>query len=307
MPAVSPSPAPSPTPSPLARLARPLLYERSGALSAEKTVALALAFAPLAYLCWIAAAGGLGARPVSAAIHFTGLWALRFLVISLAVTPLRRTFSWNKLILARRTLGLAALGYALLHIALFFVDQGAARAVQEIVLRVYLVIGAVALAILLALGLTSTNAAIRRMGAQNWQRLHLLAYGAAVLGTVHFFFQSKLDVTEPALMAGVLAYLFGFRLVFRAGRPVSPGRLIALASASALATAGMEAAWYGLATRVDPALVLEANLSFDLGPRPLWWVLAGGLVVAVLTAAEQRRRPRNRGAGRADPRGRRAP
>jgi sulfoxide reductase heme-binding subunit YedZ len=285
---------------------RPLLFERSGALSTEKAVALALAFAPLAYLSWIAASGGLGARPVSAAIHFTGLWALRFLVISLAVTPLRRAFSWNKLILARRTLGLAALGYALLHICLFFVDQGAARAVQEIVLRVYLVIGAVALAILLALGLTSTNAVIRRMGAQNWQRLHRLAYGAAVLGTVHFFFQSKLDVTEPALMAGALAYLFGFRLLVRGGDAATPARLALLAVLSALATAGMEAAWYGVATRVDPWLVLEANFSFDLGPRPLWWVLAGGLAVAALTAAEQRRRPRNCSTGRADPSGSRA-
>lgn len=289
---------PAASPSPLARLARPLLFERSGALSAEKTLALALAFAPLAYLSWTAANGGLGARPVSAAIHFTGLWALRFLVASLAVTPLRRTFGWSKLILARRTLGLAALGYALLHIGLFFVDQGAARAVQEIVLRVYLVIGAVALAILLALGLTSTNAAIRRMGAQGWSRLHRLAYGAAMLGTLHFFFQSKLDVTEPALMAGVLAYLLGFRLLFRSGTPVSAGRLALLATVSALATAAMEAAWYGLATRVDPALVLEANLSFDLGPRPLWWVLAGGLAVAAAAAIDARRRPHARPDGR---------
>ncbi|MEP9347866.1 ferric reductase-like transmembrane domain-containing protein [Xanthobacter sp. KR7-225] len=292
--------------SPLPRPLRPLVLERSGVVSAEKSLALALAFAPLLYLGFIAASDGLGARPVSAAIHFTGLWTLRFLIASLAVTPLRRTFAWNKLILARRTIGLAALGYGLLHIGLFFVDQGAARAAQEIVLRVYLVIGAAALLMLLALGLTSTNAAIRRMGAQNWSRLHRLAYLAAALGTLHFFFQSKLDVTEPTVMAGILVYLLGYRVLLMGRGGATTAGLVALAGAAALATAGIEAAWYALATRVDPQLVLEANLSLDLGPRPMWWILAGGLLVAALAAVEARRRPqaigrRTRSAAR-DPR-----
>jgi len=293
---------------------RPLVFERSGRFSPEKAGALLVALLPalwLAVLAWQgpptaapAALGpgaggglagpafadeGLGSRPVSAAIHFTGLWALRFLWLSLLVTPLQRLFDWPKLFFARRILGLAALAYALMHLGLFVVDQGVAKAAQEIVLRVYLVIGATALAVLLALGATSFNRAIRAMGQMRWKRLHRLVYPAAVLAVVHFFFQSKLDVTEPTLMAGILIWLFGCRLLF--GVVKRPGALAlgGLAAASALLTAWAEMAWYGLMTRVDPWRVWEANFSFVLGPRPAWWVLAGGLALAGAVALHQGR------------------
>lgn len=274
---------------------RPLFLERSGAFSPEKTFTLMGVFVPLAFLLMEAYGRQLGARPVTEAIHFTGLWALRFLIIGLAVTPLRRIFRWNKLILARRILGLAALGYGLIHLALFFVDQGAARAVQEIVLRFYLTIGAVALVGMMALGATSTNAAVRTMGAERWNRLQSLVYGIAILGVIHFFIQSKLDVTEPVLMAGVLTYLLLYRLSHRLWGEAGPMRLAALALASAVLTGAIEVAWYGLATRVDPWLVLEANASFDLGPRPLWWILAGGLALTGLSALDGRLRPKPQG------------
>lgn len=278
---------------------RPLFLERSGAFSPEKTFSLLAAFLPLAVLLEAAFAGSLGARPVTEAIHFSGLWALRFLLLSLAVTPVRRIFQWGKLILARRVLGLAALGYGLLHLSLFFVDQGVARAAQEIVLRFYLAIGAVALALLLALGVTSTNGMIRRLGAVRWSRLHSLAYGIAVLGVIHFFIQSKLDVTEPVLMAGVLVFLLAYRIVFRLAGEVGPLRLLGVVALSALLTAAIEVAWYGLATRVNPWLVLEANVSFALGPRPMWWILGGGLALVVLAQLSGRLRPAGRRARRA--------
>lgn len=265
----------------------PLFRERSGRFSPEKTIALVATLLPLGWLGALTLAGGLGARPVSAAIHFTGLWALRFLLLSLAVTPARRLFLWPKLFFARRTLGLAALGYALLHLALFFVDQGAARATQEIVLRFYLTMGAVGVVLLVALGATSFDAAIRRLGPRRWNALHASVYAIAVLGVAHFFFQSKLDVTEPVFMGGVLIVLLAYRLAFHKWRAVTPAGLAALVLASSLLTALLEIAWYGLATRVDPWLVAEANLAFDLGPRPMWWVLALGLAAALAAAARQ--------------------
>lgn len=268
-----------------------LFHERSGRFSPEKTIALIGAFVPLAWLGAIAFEGALGARPVTEAIHFTGLWALRFLILSLAVTPVRRLFFWPKLILARRTLGLAALGYALLHLALFFIDQGAARAAQEIVLRFYLTMGAVGIVLLVALGATSFDAAIRRLGGKRWNALHASVYAIAVLAVAHFFFQSKLDVTEPVLMGGVLIFLFAYRIAFHYRRAVTPLGLAALAAGSSLLTALLEVAWYGLATRVDPWLVAEANLGFDLGPRPMWWVLALGLAAALAAALRQRLAP----------------
>lgn len=238
-----------------------------------------------------AGVSALGARPLSAAIHFSGLWALRFLWLSLAVTPLRRLFDWPKLFFARRILGLGALFYALLHLGLFAVDQGLGRALSEVALRFYLLIGAVAAAGLLALGATSFNAAIKRLGSARWNRLHSAAYPIAVLACAHFFVQSKLDVSQPVAMAGLLTLLFAYRAAFRWKGAVTPLGFGLLVVASAGATVLIEMAWYGLATRVDPWRVLEANVSFVLGPSPAWWVLAVGLPVAGLAALRQRVAP----------------
>lgn len=258
----------------------PLFHERSGRFSPEKTLFLVASLLPAVWLAGLAANGALGARPLTEAIHFTGLWAIRLLVASLAITPLRRLLVLPKLYFGRRILGLAALFYAGLHLLLFFMDQGVGRALSEIALRIYLTIGAVALALLIALGATSFDGAIRRLGTERWNRLHAAVYAIAVLGAVHFFLQSKLDVTEPVLMAGLLVFLFACRIAFRLWGNVTAAGVAGLALVAGVMTAGVEVAWYGLATRVDPWLVAEANLSFDLGPRPAWWVLAAGLAVA---------------------------
>ncbi|MFH3478498.1 protein-methionine-sulfoxide reductase heme-binding subunit MsrQ [Xanthobacter variabilis] len=278
-----------------------LFHERSGAFSREKTGFLLLSLLPAAWLCGLVLSGGLGARPWTGAIHFTGLWAIRFLVLTLAVTPLRRLFAAPKLFFGRRILGLAALGYGLLHLLLFIIDQGPLRAASEIVLRAYLTIGAVAVLLLVVLGATSTDGAIQRLGARRWNLLHKAVYVIAPLAALHFFIQSKLDVTEPVLMSGVLLLLGLYRVTFWLRGQVTPGLLALLSVLAAVLTAGVEVAWYGLATRVDPWLVAQANLTFDIGPRPAWWVLAGGLVVAVLAALRQRWMVPPRRAGRARP------
>lgn len=271
-----------------------LFHERSGAFSPEKTVFLLAGVLPAAWLAGLALSGGLGARPWTEAIHFAGLWAIRFLVLTLAITPLRRLFAAPKLFFGRRILGLAALAYALMHVALFFIDQGVVRAASEIALRIYLTIGAVGVALLAALGATSTDGSIRRLGARRWALLHRAVYVIAILGALHFFIQSKLDVTEPVLVSGALVLLFLYRIAFKALGDVTPRTFALLAAGAGVLTAGLEMAWYGLATRVDPWLVGEANFSFDLGPRPAWWVLAGGLAVALLAVLRQRQAPRRR-------------
>lgn len=275
----------------------PLFHERSGRFSPEKTLFLVVAILPAVWLAGLAANGGLGARPWTEAIHFTGLWAIRFLAASLAVTPLRRLLFLPKLHFGRRILGLASLAYAALHLALFMVDQGFGRALSEIALRIYLTIGAVAVALLVALGATSFDGAIRRLGAERWNRLHAAVYAIAVLAAVHFFLQSKLDVSEPVFMAGLLILLFAYRIAARRAGNVTPAGVAGLAVLSALLTAGVEMTWYALATRVDPWRVAEANLSFDLGPRPAVWVLGVGLALAFLAylrsdAAPRRERAR---------------
>jgi sulfoxide reductase heme-binding subunit YedZ len=273
----------------------PLFHERSGRFSPEKTLFLVSSILPAVWLVGLAANGQLGARPWTEAIHFTGLWAIRFLAVTLAVTPLRRLFNMPKLYLGRRIFGLAALGYAALHLTLYIIDQGFGRALSEIVLRIYLTIGAVAVGLLVALGATSTDGAIKRLGATRWNRLHMAVYAIAVLGTVHFFMQSKLDVTEPVLMAGIFLLLFAFRVAGRGGKAVSPLAMAGLSVVGAALTAGVEMLWYALATRVDPFLVLDANFTLDLGPRPAVWVLVIGLCVAALAAINP---PAPRAAGR---------
>ena len=270
--------------------------DRSGKFSPLKAFVLAGVCAPALLLVNAAMQGSLvpagslgplGARPITEAIHQTGDWAIRFLTVSLAVTPLRRIANWPKLILVRRMLGVAALFYAATHLTLYAFDLklDLARVASEILLRFYLTIGFVALLGLAALGATSTDAAIRRLG-RNWNRLHRIVYVIGALATFHFFIQSKADVYEPTLMAGFFLLLMLYRLVHWRGFKLSSPVVLALAAiAAALLTAAVEYAWYGLATGIPPGRVLAANLQFSFSIRPAWWVLATGLGVAALALA----------------------
>ncbi|WP_249691861.1 ferric reductase-like transmembrane domain-containing protein [Stappia sp. WLB 29] len=258
--------------------------ERNGRFSPLGLAVFLAILAPGAHLAYGLLAGTLGAKPVTEVLHGTGDWAIRFLLLSLLVSPLRRVSGWGKLIGIRRMLGLAAAGYALAHLGLYVVDQSfdLAKVASEIVLRVYLTIGFVALVGLLALAATSTDGAIRRMG-QTWHRLHRLTYAIAVLAAVHFFLQSKADVTEAVLMAGFLMALFACRIVQKIGlRLASPLVLAGIAVFAGLATAGIEYLWYALATGVPAERVLAANLDFRYSIRPAWWVFGVMLTIAAL-------------------------
>lgn len=257
--------------------------DRKGRLPVLKIIALGLAVAPALWLGGAALAGGLGPRPWVAATHLTGDWALRLLFLCLAVTPVRLLFRAPQVMPLRRLLGLAALAYALAHLGLYVAEMAfdLARVADEISRRIYLTIGFAVVVGLAALGATSTNAMIKRLGGRRWRALHRLVYPLAVLGTLHFFMQSKLDVGEPTLMAGALVWLLGVRVLPRVG----PAALVGLALFAAAATAGLEAAWIHLKAGAPLALVLAAHLEPALFPRPAVWVLAGGLVAAVAVAA----------------------
>ena len=186
--------------------------DRRGRLLPFKAAVLAAVFVPGLLTAFWLADGDLGARPVIEAIHETGLWAVRFLLIALAVTPLRAALDWGKLLLVRRMLGLTALAYAVAHFSLYIVDEGGnlLLVASEIVHRFYLTIGFVVLLGLIALGATSTDAAIRRMGRW-WKRLHRLSYPLGVLALLHYFIQSKANVSEPVFVAGLYVWLMLWR------------------------------------------------------------------------------------------------
>lgn len=267
--------------------------DRAGKFSPLKAAVFAGTLVPALLLAYYAVTGFpslapagalLGPRPFTAAIHHTGDWAIRFLLLSLAITPLRRIGQWPRLILVRRMLGIAALGYALGHLVLYFFDQNwdLWRVASEIALRLYLTIGFVALLGLIVLGATSTDTAIRRLGS-NWNRLHQIVYGLGILAALHFFMQSKADVYQPTLMAGFFILLMLYRMAHWHGFSLtSPLVLVAIAVASAMATVAVEASWYALATGVPAGRVLAANLQFSYSIRPAWWILATGLGVAGL-------------------------
>ena len=268
----------------------PFLRERSGRWSPVKVVAFAASIAPALWIAYQAATDDLGARPVTEAIHQAGDWALRFLFITLAITPAQRILHYPRIILARRTLGVASAGYALLHLSLYILDQhfDLFKVASEIVLRIYLLIGALTLTGLIALASTSTDAAISRLGSARWNLFHRLVYGIAVLAAVHFFIQSKLNIYQPVLMAGFLTWLLAYRGLFRRYGEVTPLALLLLAVAAAGVTAVGEALIYMFTSGVDSRRVLLAHFDVDAEVRPAWWVLAAGLAVAALAVGRQK-------------------
>jgi sulfoxide reductase heme-binding subunit YedZ len=172
----------------------------------------------------------LGAEPIEALEHASGEWALRLLAASLAVTPLMRVTGWGWLVGQRRFLGLSTFFWALGHLSVYivldqFFDWSAIG--QDILKRLYITVGMLAFVLMIPLALTSTKAAIRRLGGKRWNRLHRLVYVTAVAGCVHFLWAVKKDREEPILYAAVFVVLFVLRVALRPSglrppRPVPP-------------------------------------------------------------------------------------
>lgn len=188
--------------------AKPLLW----ALCALPAVALFIG----------AATDQLGANPAEMLVRETGEWALRFLWITLAVSPLRDIASLPGLLRHRRALGVTMFVYALLHfLAYAWLDKGLVvdDIVKDVFKRNFILVGMLALLLVTPLALTSFNAAIRKLGGKNWQRLHKLVYAVALLGLLHFYWKkaAKNDLNEVAVYAAILAVLLGWRVMRKGG------------------------------------------------------------------------------------------
>ena len=171
---------------------------------------------PLALLVWDQSHHRLGANPQNFLILTTGMMTLIFLVLTMAVTPLRKITGWNWLIQFRRMLGLYAFFYGCLHFLCFYSLDRAfnfSSTIHEIVTRKYIWFGMTALIVMVPLAITSTNGMIKRLGGKRWRALHRLAYVAAIAGVIHYYMQVKADVRQPLAFAAVLAVLLGWRLV----------------------------------------------------------------------------------------------
>ena len=242
-------------------------------------------------------AGAFPVRPITEIIHATGLWTIRLLMISLAVTPFRQSFRWARLVTIRRMIGVAAFSYAVLHIFVYAADNmfDMYKVVSEIALRIYLTIGFAALLILGTLALTSTDGMMKRLGGKAWQRLHRWIYLAGVLASVHYFMQSKLNVSEPLVVAGLFLWMMAYRLVFWLGsseRAAALSTLAGLGVFATLATAFGEATYYHFKTNAPFLKVLAADINFHAGIRPAWVVL--GIATAIVLVAALRQWQRSR-------------
>lgn len=266
--------------------------DRAGRLSWLKLACFLAMAAPAAWMALQWQLGWLSPKPFADLVRESGDWAMRILVLSLAVTPLRWVTRWNKLILVRRMLGLAALFYSLAHIALWCADLKFEwwNILVEMFVRIFLTTGLAATLIMIALGVTSNDYFIRRLGAKSWNALHAWVYAAALLSLAHFFIEIRLDATEAALTSGFFVLLMAFRFV---RKKLNPGlvTLCATAVVCALATAATEAAYYAISTRVPVMRVLSANLDFSYTIRPAWWVLGAGILIALLAAWRNRVSP----------------
>jgi methionine sulfoxide reductase heme-binding subunit len=270
--------------------------DNSGRLSPLKLAVFLALFAPGAWTLLSYPLDALGPRPLNEAIHQIGLWGFRFLLISLTISPASLVLQLPRLMLVRRMVGVASAAYIAVHFSLYVGDQmfDLVKVASEIVLRIYLTIGFVALVGLVALAATSTDAMVRRVGGRRWRRLHQGVYAIAILAAIHHFMQRKLEIYEPTVMAGLLLWLLAYRLVLRfwARRRLSVWAVFLLGAGSGLLTAGGEAIYFRLAMGIDPLLILAADLTLDVGLRPGWVVFAIGLAVTALAAwRELVRRP----------------
>lgn len=266
-----------------------LIFDRQGRFAPLKAATLVALCLPAFWLAYAFGADELGPKPLEALNHETGLWSLRLLLATLAITPLRLITGWGKLLSIRRMLGVSTFLYAFVHFAIYVIDQklDLAKIASEIALRFYLTIGFVALLALLALGATSFDGAIKRLGAARWNRLHALVYPLALLSLWHAALQAKFKVSEPAVMAGIFAALMLVRLM-RGRVALTLWPLLALALLLWPLTMALEAAWYGLATQIPADRVFWANFSLALAPRPALVTSLIGLALPLAALAGQR-------------------
>lgn len=290
-----------PTDVMMARIRKAPWLDRAGRFAPLKALVFAGLFLPAIATAIQLQTGQFAAEPAKDVEHALGLWTIRLILLSLAVTPAMQIFRWPRLLTVRRMVGVGAFVYVLAHLTAYAAQQNfnMVMVVSEIALRYYLTIGFAALLILAVLAATSTDTMIRRLGSKRWTWLHRIVYLAATLGLIHYFIQAKLIVTEPTVVAGFFIWLMGYRLILWTGgmrvatRPVT---LAGLAVSSAALTMLGEAAGFALFTSAPAMLVLEANFTFIAGIRPGWYVLMVGaaIVVAALVRGYFAPAPRRR-------------
>jgi methionine sulfoxide reductase heme-binding subunit len=260
--------------------------DRQRRFSALKAGTFALMFAPAIRLAEEYATGQYGfyQMAIGGLLFWTGVWATAVLLLALAITPAQKIFRWDGLIDVRRMVGVAALAYTAIHIYFYFPLRAwnFAFMADEMVKRPTLAAATLSTVLMIALGVTSVDAAVRYMGARNWQRLHNTVYILAVLAFVHIL--ARGTTTEQFLLSGVFFWLMAWRVLDRYGRATDARTLAGLAVAACLFTAFLEAGCTWGRRGYPLAETLGNNFNLDLGVSAAWQALALGLAVALAAA-----------------------
>jgi len=270
--------------------------DRQRRFSRLKASTFALMFAPAIWVLYQFNNGQYGFYPMALGglTYWSGVWATAVLLLALAVTPAVRIFRWGALIDVRRMIGVAALVYTIVHIVIYFALRlwNFAFIANELVTRATLVAATLSTIGMIALGATSLDAAIRYMGAKNWQRLHNWVYAVNALAIIHVVI-SRGTAPEQYMLAGVFLWLMVWRVLDRYQLGADAKALAILTVGSALFTAFLEALWVWGRRGYEIAWTLGNNFTLDLGVPPAWQVLVLGLPIVVIAALLQMPRLRS--------------
>jgi len=262
--------------------------DRQRRFSRLKASTFALMFVPAIWLLYQIASDQFGPVPLGGMTYWSGVWAMAILLLALAITPALTIFHWRELIVVRRMIGVTALAYSIAHIIIYFALRfwNFPFIAHEMMTRLSLIVATVATIGLVALGATSVDAAVQRMGAKGWHRLHNTIYAFAALALIHYLLSPEI-YPEQYLMSGMFFWLMAWRVLNRRGQGTDVRALVMLAVASCLFTALLEAGWIWAYHGYEPSGTLRNNLSLVLGVSPAWKILALGLLIALAAAGRQ--------------------
>jgi methionine sulfoxide reductase heme-binding subunit len=247
-----------------------------------------LMFVPAISLVHDVAAGEFGPVPLGGLTYWSGVWATAFLLLALAITPAVTIFRWRRLIIVRRMVGVTALAYTIAHIIIYFALRlwDFAFIANEIVTRLSLIVATISTIGLIALGATSVDAAVRRMGAKGWQQLHNTVYVVTALALLHYLLSRGL-FPDQFLMSGLFFWLMVWRALDRRGHGASAGALALLAVASCVFTAVLEIGWIWAFRGYELSEIFNIYFTPILGIPPVWTILVLGLLIAVAAFTQQ--------------------
>jgi sulfoxide reductase heme-binding subunit YedZ len=253
-------------------------------------------FLPAIWLIYQVETEQFGPVPLGGMTYWSGLWAMVLLLLALAIAPAVTIFRWTRLVVVRRMIGVTALAYTIAHIIIYFALKlwNFPHIAYEMVTRVSLIVATIATIGLIALGATSWDAAVRRMGPTRWQRLHNTVYVITALAVIHYLLSPDI-YPDQFLITGLFFWLIIWRLLNRRGRGTNAIMLVMLAVGTSIFTIVMEVGWVWAYHGYEPSMTFSNNFNLDLGLAPAWKLLAFGVLIAFASTARQALRPKTVG------------